>query len=398
MATNNRPSIKDIVKAINKNCKEWNILEGGNASRNLKKLRLYSLGFDLPFRGGLPYGQIISISGVEHSGKSTLAVLAMAQYQKDNPNKVCVYVDSENTLLTQGDYFQQISGISYDEDKFLRYDCTGRSAEEIFSDLIMLQATDEIGMIVIDSCRALISQADLDNDFTKDNGQRASVAKSLGKFIKMMMMYLPKRDNILLTVNQVTIIKDMFSTTYEEPCGYSLKYYPSVKVRCGVRTFTCKNDVDIKQSKADNKVDGIRIHYAITKSRIGGITKEGGFITIRYEGGIDTIYDFIEVASAGGFLQDKSICDIESGEILKDENGKDLVFSGERARNNYLYAHPELVEKLSTQILNLVNKTKRKVNLIDENILNELMQQEEALCPEELTLNEALAKDGVEGE
>lgn len=398
MATTNKLSIKDVVKTINKNCKDWNILDSGNASRNLKKLRLYSLGFDLPFKGGLPYGQIISVSGVEHSGKSTLAVLAMARYQKENPGKVCIYVDSENTMLTQADYFQSISGISYEEDKFLRYDCTGRSAEEIFSDLIMLQATDEIGMIVIDSCRALISQADLDNDFTKDNGQRASVAKSLGKFIKMMMMYLPKRNNILLTVNQVTIIKDMFSTTYEEPCGYSLKYYPSVKIRCSIRTFTCKNKDDIKQSKADGEVDGIQIHYAITKSRIGGITKEGGFITIRYEGGIDTTYDFIKVATTCGFLQGKSICDIENGEILKDEKGKDLTFSGEKAMHNYLYAHPDLVEKLSTQILKLSNTSKRKVNLLDEETLNELFQQEEALCPENLTIQEALAKDGVEDE
>ena len=182
MAESKKLTIKDAIKKINKACKDWNILDSGNFSQNLKKLSLGTLGFDFPFKGGLPYGQIITFSGVEHSGKSTAAALAIAKYQEENPDKVCVYVDVENTLLTQAEYFQSISTISYEPEHFVRYDCTGRSAEEIFQDLIMLQECDEIGMIVIDSARALISQADLDNDFVKDNGQRASVAKPIGKF------------------------------------------------------------------------------------------------------------------------------------------------------------------------------------------------------------------------
>ena len=234
-------------------------------------------------KGGLPYGQQVTISGVEHSGKTTVAALCVSQYQQENPDKVCVYVDAENTLLTQADYFQTIMPISYDEDHFLRYDCAGRSAEEIFKDLISLQMGGDIGMIVIDSARALISQADLDSDFEKDNGQRSSIAKPLGKFIKQMTMYLPKRNNILVIVNQVTVEKSAFVTSYTEPCGYSLKYFPTVKIRLATRTFTCgeKTTYNVSDLKKIRE-DGIQLHFAVVKSRIGGIGGSGGFITIRY--------------------------------------------------------------------------------------------------------------------
>lgn len=410
MAEVKKLTIKDAIKKINKACKDWNILDSGNFSQNLKKLSLETLGFDFPFKGGLPYGQIITFSGVEHSGKSTAAALAIAKYQEENPDKVCVYVDVENTLLTQAEYFQSICNISYEPEHFVRYDCTGRSAEEIFQDLIMLQECDEIGMIVIDSARALISQADLDNDFVKDNGQRASIAKPIGKFIKQMMMYLPKRNNILLIVNQVTVEKGMFSTTYTEPGGYALKYFPSVKVRFGTRTYTKEDKTDITQSKVDDAIDGIRLHFAIVKSRLNAINKDGGFITIRYNKGVDTVFDLLEVALKAKLIETPTnkcyiLKNLLTGEIYKDElTQSDLYFEankGEDAYNalrNYLDTHSKFVKEFSAMINEYISKIKASINLIDENIVNDLMSQEDALCGNEMTQAEALAADGVEDE
>lgn len=410
MAEVKKLTIKDAIKKINKACKDWNILDSGNFSQNLKKLSLGTLGFDFPFKGGLPYGQIITFSGVEHSGKSTAAALAIAKYQEENPDKVCVYVDAENTLLTQAEYFQSISNINYEPEHFVRYDCTGRSAEEIFQDLIMLQECDEIGMIVIDSARALISQADLDNDFVKDNGQRASVAKPIGKFIKQMMMYLPKRNNILLILNQVTVEKGMFSTTYTEPGGYALKYFPSVKVRFGTRTYTKEDKTDITQSKVDDTIDGIRLHFAIVKSRLNAINKDGGFITVRYNKGVDTVFDLLEVALKAKLIETPTnkcyvLRNLLTDEVYKDESTQeDLCFEASRgedaynALNNYLKTHPKFVKEFSNMINTHISKIKTSINLIDENIVNDLMSQEDALCGSEMTQAEALAADGVEDE
>ena len=265
-------------------------------------------------------------------------------------------------------------------------------------------------MIVIDSARALISQADLDNDFVKDNGQRASVAKPIGKFIKQMMMYLPKRNNILLIVNQVTVEKGMFSTTYTEPGGYALKYFPSVKVRFGTRTYTKEDKTDITQSKVDDAIDGIRLHFAIVKSRLNAINKDGGFITVRYNKGVDTVFDLLEVALKAKLIETPTnkcyvLTNLLTGEIYKDElTQEDLCFEASRgedaynALKNYLETHPKFVKEFSTMINTYISKIKTSINLIDENIVNDLMSQEDALCGSEMTQAEALAADGVEDE
>lgn len=404
MAEVKKLSMKDAIKQINKACKDWDILGSGNFSQNLKKLDINSLGVSLPLKGGLPYGQLITAAGIEGAGKSTFAILTMAAYQKENPNKVCVYVDAENTLLTQADYFKTISDIDYSPEHFVRYDCTGRSAEEVFQDLILLQSTDDIGMIVIDSARALISQADLDGEFVKDNGQRASVAKPLGKFIKQMIMYLPKRNNILLILNQVNVEKTMFSTVYTEPAGYGLKYFPSLKLRFGTRTYTKGDKTDITSSKVDEEVDGIRLHFAITKSRLSNINKEGGFVTIRYNKGIDTVFDLIEVAIKAGFIQRPNtktyiLVNLNNGEVYKDsETGNELSFGSKDALSDYLNKHSAFVKDYSNMIMQYLNKTKTKVDLIDENIINDLMKQEADTLGVEDTTAEQLAEEEATGE
>lgn len=390
--------MKDVLKVINKRSKEngWDILSFGDFAHDLKKLSLGTLGFDLPFKGGLPYGQIVTFSGVEHSGKSTAAIIAMSQYQKENPDKVCVYVDAENTLLTQGDYFKSITDINYEPEHFLRYDCTGQSAEEIFQDLILMQETDDIGMIVIDSARALVSQADLDNEFTKDNGQRASISKPLGKFIKQMMMYLPKRNNILLIINQVTVEKTAFSTLYTEPCGYPLKYFPSLKIRFGTRTYTRGDKTDITQSKVDDSIDGIRLHFAIVKSRLGAIGKDGGFITIRYDRGVDTVFDLIEVGIKAGLIKmptNKSfaLVDLASGDPYTDQGGKQLIFEGRgkddayKSLYDYLTNNEKFRESYYEMLIKYISGYRSSVNLIDEGIISDLLAQENALCGAEHT-------------
>ena len=144
-----------------------------------------TLSADYALYGGLPEGKLVVYAGESGSCKSLLACLGMAQYQKAHPDRTCIYVDAEETLRGQINWFVKMTGLDLDPQKFLRYDCAGKSAEEIFADIIKLQEADNIGMIIIDSAPMLLSQADIDNDITKDNGQRASIAKSMGKFLNL---------------------------------------------------------------------------------------------------------------------------------------------------------------------------------------------------------------------
>ena len=407
MAKKEIKTFADAVASINSANKKWNILAFGDPSKNLRRLPMFQLPIDLTTLGGLPYGQLITVAGVEHSGKSSFAAAMMARYQQENPDKTCVWIDAENTLLTQGAYFHSDYGLSYEEGKFLRYDTTGKAAEEIFQDIILLQSFPEIGMIVLDSSKALISMADLDNEFVKDNGQRASTAKAIGKFTKMMLQYLPKQNNILLVINQVTIKEEMFSTSYVESGGYALKYFPSVKIRFATRTFltgTASTELSASKTQAKdnaNKVDGMRFHYVVVKNRLNRMINAGGFITVRFGKGIDRVGDFLDVADTVGVIGHPSaklinLYNPTTGEVYQDqETGKELTMMPSAMRD-YLEIHTDFFEKYYMEVLNYLCDTKKKVDLIDEKIIEEMEAQEAAIMKDIPTEAAALAADGVD--
>lgn len=382
-------SVLEIASKINKNWKE-NVLVDGNFTKEIKRLHIGSIAADYPLYGGLPYGQLIVFSGVEHSGKTTAAALCMAQYQKENPDRVCIWVDAENTLLTQGEFLQRMTGLNLNSDNFLRYDCSGKAAEEIFADLIKLEEADNIGMIVVDSAPALISKADLDNDFEKDNGQRASIAKSLGKFIKQMLMYLPKRENILLIINQVRVDGVTFqgAKIYSEPCGYALNYYPSMKVRFGTRTYTSGDKTDLVASKSEG-ADGFRLKFSITKNRLGPIDRGGGFLTFRLQGGLDRLYDMLEVALRYEFikrptLQSYVLVNLDTGEPYTDEYGNELRFVGKQKLIDYVNTNDDFRRKYFDMLDKHISESSIKLNLLDKNTMNEILIQEASINKEDI--------------
>lgn len=377
-------SIKETVKKINK---AWNnnTLTSGDLIPECERLSVGTLGSDYALYGGLPLGKLVVFSGVEHSGKSLSACLAMAQYQKRFPNKCCIYVDAEDTLPGQIDFISQMTGLVVnDEARFLRYDCAGKSAEEIFDDIVELQQCDDIGMIVLDSAPALVSQTDIDNPIAKDNGMRASIAKPLGKFIKRMITMLPKHNNILLIINQVRVDGKTFTgaTIYSEPCGYSLNYYPSLKVRFGSRSFTKGEKADLSASKAEDS-DGFRLKFSITKSRLGKIDRGGGFLTFRYDGGIDILNDTLEVALKFGFIQrptmqSYTLIDLDTGEILS-YNGTECKFVGKSKLLDFLNNNPEFTNKYIEMLSRHISNASKGVNLLDAKDFDEIIMQENSV-------------------
>lgn len=378
------PSVLEVAKQINKKYKDGGITIGGELLPHVKKLGLGTLGSDFPLYGGIPYGSIAVFAGQYSSGKSTAAALAMANYQRENPDKTCVYVDVENTLPVQISYMQEMTGLLTDNDHFVRYDCTGKSAETIFEDIIDLEVgSDNIGMIILDSAAALVSEQDLEADFSKDNGMRASVAKPLGKFIRMMNMHLARKGNILLVINQVRDAGKTFTGAqmWSEPCGHALDFYPAIKVRFGTRTFTKDDKTDIAASKAED-CDGFRLKFAITKSKAASITRGGGFLTFKYGLGVDYINDTLEVAMKYNFINRPNnmtyiLVNLNTGEVYTDENGNELKFVGKNKLIDYIKTHDDFRNKYFKMLNDYINSDKVSgVSLLDEESLNEIMDEE----------------------
>ena len=377
-------SVLDIAKEINKKYKDNEVLIAGDMLPDTRMLSFGVLSADYPLKGGLPYGSIIEISGQFASGKTTLAALAVANWQRKNPDKVCIWVDVESSIKMQLPHFKKMTGLQTDEDHLLVYNCTGKSADSIFADIIDLQTqADNIGMIVVDSVAALVSDSDLESDFEKDNGMRATTAKSIGKFLRFIEGWLQKKNNILILINQTVDIGTTFTGAkiYDELRGKAMKFYPHVKIRCGTRTFIKDGKNDLSITKAEGAT-GYRINFNVMKSKISATNKGGGFVSFDYESGIDDIIDTIEVAIKCEFIRRPNnmtyiIYDLDKDEVMLDENGDELRFVGKPKLIDYIQSNPAFKETYFNMLSKHLNNDAVGVSLLEQEQLDEIQNEEE---------------------
>ena len=370
-------SFKADVEALNK---KWGKNRLSNIIGTVRRLSFGSVSANYATFGGVPYQKLIVSSGVEHSGKTLGACQLMAQYQQENPGKVCVYVDAENTLLGQKEFICKMTGLSTEEGKFLRCGVDGMSAEQIFDFIEELQLKPWIGMIVLDSAPMLIPQEVLDSSSTVDKGMRASIAKALGVFIRKMTTLTARVGNILLVINQVRIEKlHNGAIRYNEPCGYALNYYPSFKMRFGTRKFINAKGEEISDSKATEAV-GFRISFSTTKSRVGATNRGGGYITYLYDSGMDYLGDLVATATTFGYITAGgawiTLTDPLSGEVLTTKGGEPLKFNGKQKLIAFLKEHPEFAEKY-TERLEQAMSNNGNISLLADEDLSVILEQEQ---------------------
>lgn len=370
-------SFKADVEALNK---KWGKNRLSNIIGTVRRLSFGSVSANYATFGGVPYQKLIVSSGVEHSGKTLGACQLMAQYQHENPGKVCVYVDAENTLRGQEEFLCKMTGLSTEEGKFLRGEVDGMSAEQIFDFIEDLQLKPWIGMIVLDSAPMLIPQEVLDSSSTVDKGMRASIAKALGVFIRKMTTLTARVGNILLVINQVRIEKlHNGAIRYNEPCGYALNYYPSFKMRFGTRKFINTKGEEISDSKATEAV-GFRISFSTTKSRVGATNRGGGYITYLYDSGMDYLGDLVATATTFGYITAGgawiTLTDPLSGEVLTTKGGEPLKFNGKQKLITFLKEHPEFAEKY-TERLEQAMSNNGNISLLADEDLSVILEQEQ---------------------
>ena len=376
--------VLDVAKSINKAWKT-DVLTSADLIPECERFSMGTMSADYALYGGLPEGKLIVYAGESGSGKSLVAINGMARYQEKHPDRTCIYVDAEETLRGQIDWFVKMTGLDLDPEKFQRYDCAGKSAEEIFADIITLQEADNIGMIIIDSAPMLLSQADIDNEITKDNGQRASIAKSMGKFLKFMIPSIAKAGNPLLIINHTRVAGTTFTGAkiYTEPCGYALNYYPSVKVRFASIKFTKGDKLDVSASQTDSETDGICSTFSVTKNRLGARNRNGAKIVFRYDTGLDTLTDLIEIITKYEIARlDGKTWYLENpntGAPYLDENGDPLKFVGKPKMIDYIKTHPAFRAEYEKAVSDFINKTSKDISIIDEKDLAEIMEAEKGV-------------------
>lgn len=352
-----RPSLDDLIKDLSKKYKNNNLVLKANVVPTFTRLQSKAFGLSYVSYGGFAEGTIIEVSGPEHSGKTMIATLTIADAQRKYPNKSCVYIDAE--FLLDLDFHKAMNGLDLDRLYYVRP--TMMSGEQILDIAIEFLKRDDVSVVVLDSLPALKPQCVWESELTEDKGMRATMAKKLHQALPMAKSVVAENGSIFLVVNQTRDDQVQCGaktiTVQKEACGSAMKFYSDTIIRCGKRTFTNGDDMEFKAQGKDEgcDADGYRIKYKFIKNKTAKTARGGGFITYRYATGMDYIHDTIEIALAFDFIKKINanqymLVDLDSGEAYVDEDGKPIK-GYKKDIIAYLYSHKDFCDDYINKLI-----------------------------------------------
>jgi recombination protein RecA len=238
MATNTRQKALDsAIKEIEKQHGKGSVMILGDESFNMKLESIPSGSIKLDKAmgiGGYPKGRIIEVYGPESSGKTTLALHAIAEAQK--LNGFAAFIDAEHALDPQ---YAKALGVDIDN-LILSQPDTGEQALEITEALIRSGAID---IIVIDSVAALVPEAEIRGDMGASHV--GLQARLMSQAMRKLSGVISKSNTIVIFINQIREkVGVMFGSPETTPGGRALKFYASVRLEIR-RSEAIKHGTDI---------------------------------------------------------------------------------------------------------------------------------------------------------
>jgi len=312
------------VAQIEKQFGAGSIMKLGEAHKiDVATIPTGSLSLDLALGGGLPQGRVIEIYGPESSGKTTLALHAVAEVQKSGG--VAAFVDAEHAL--DPDYAKRI-GVNLDTLLISQPD-TGEQALEITETLVRSSAVD---IIIVDSVAALVPRAEIEGDM--GDAHVGLQARLMSQALRKLTGVISKSKTTVIFLNQLRLkIGVMFGNPETTAGGQALKYYASV--RMDIRGSEQIKDGDVSIGK--------HVKVKVVKNKVAAPFKVAEF-DIMFNEGISIAGDLIDLAVKYGLV-------VKSGAWYA--YGEDKIGQGREAAKQYLKDHPELIKALDQEIRKL---------------------------------------------
>ena len=239
-----------------------------------------SIAVDVALGGGYPKGRIIEIFGPESSGKTTFALHAIAEVQREGGR--AAFVDAEHSL---DPIYASNLGVNIAE-LLLSQPDTGEQALEICDALVKSEA---VNIIVIDSVAALVPQAEIDGEM--GDSHVGLQARLMSQALRKLSGSINKTNTIVIFINQLREkVGVMFGNPETTPGGKALKYYSSIRLDIR-RGEQIKQGTDVVGNKTVVKVvkNKIAPPFKIANVEImygEGISKEGELVDLAAEAGI----------------------------------------------------------------------------------------------------------------
>lgn len=302
--------------------------------------------------GGLPRGRIIEVYGPESSGKTTVALHAIAEVQKIGGQ--AAFIDAEHAL--DPSYASKL-GVNIDE-LLLSQPDTGEQALEIAEALVRSGAVD---IIVIDSVAALVPKAEIEGEM--GDSHVGLQARLMSQALRKLSGAISKSKTIAIFINQLREkVGVMFGNPETTPGGRALKFYSTV--RLDVRR--------VETIKMGNDMVGNRTRIKVVKNKVAPPFKQAE---------IDIMY-------GEGISKEGSIIDIGVELDIVDKSGAWYSFAGERlgqGRENakqFLKEHTEIANTIELKIRESSNLTTAVAPASPSELEMEL-QEEQALFGDE---------------
>ena len=264
--------------------------------------------------GGYPKGRIIEIYGPESSGKTTFALHAIAEVQKNGGR--AAFIDAEHSL---DPVYASNLGVNIDE-LLLSQPDTGEQALEICDALVKSEA---VNIVVIDSVAALVPQAEIDGEM--GDSHVGLQARLMSQALRKLSGSINKTNTIVIFINQLREkVGVMFGNPETTPGGKALKYYSSVRldIRRG------------EQIKNGTDVIGNRTVIKVVKNKVAPPFKTAT-VDIMYGEGVSQCGELVDLASEANIIEKSGAWYSYKGEKLAQgrENMKLLFKSNQDLKN-----------------------------------------------------------------
>jgi recombination protein RecA len=300
-----------------------------------------SLGLDIALGiGGFPKGRIIEIYGPESSGKTTLALHAVAEAQAKGGN--CAFVDAEHAL--DPTYARKL-GVNLDELLISQPDA-GEQALEIADTLVRSGAID---VLVVDSVAALVPRAELEGEM--GDHHVGLHARLMSQALRKLTSSIARSNCLVIFINQIRLkIGVMFGNPETTTGGNALKFYASV--RLDIRRIGAIKD------KED--VVGNQTRVKVVKNKVAAPFRTVEF-DIMYGEGISKLGELLDLGAAAGLVE-------KSGSWFS--YGDQRIGQGRENAKNFLREHPEMAAELEAAI-------RQNAGLVQEKMMDESLSDED---------------------